>query len=371
MKSLIKLILLYTYFCFSFCSFQTSIFKQLNEEFINENLIISPLSAYQILSLTANGSDNKTLKQFLLALGNQNLDELNKINADILNLVKDFTTIETANAIMTKFTPKQNFLDIALKYESTIETLKSAAQVNNWCNLKTHGKITKIIDELNPNTVMILLNAIYFKGVWLKEFNETNTLKKEFFNLNDESKATKTDLMFIKDYFNYYEDKEVQIVELPYTKDSMSAVVILPKKEININKFISELDDEKIPRLLKRMHKEMVKLDLPKFELEFSSTFNKALQKLGVVDAFDEGSADFTGMRNQNDIYIEKVIQKTYLKVDEKGTEAAGITSVVINTKSLPITYQMRVDRPFLFMLRNKNLPQDYEMLFMSKIEKL
>lgn len=371
MKSLLNITLLFIFFCLSSSAFQTSFFKEINKEFIGNNLIISPLSAYQVLGLTANGANGKTLEEMLLALGNENLDELNKINTEILKISKEFTTIEIANAIMTLFTPKDNFINIAQKYESSIESLKNVAQVNNWCNIKTHGKIEKILDQLDPNTVMILLNAIYFKGTWLKEFPENETVIDTFYNMNKESEAKKVDIMTIKEYFNYYEDNEMQIVELPYTKDSMSAIIILPKEEIDINDFISELNDEKIQKLEKRMGNQIVELKMPKFELEFSSLLNDILKKMGIVEAFDEVAADFTGLRDENDLYIGKVVQKSYLKVDEKGTEAADVTSVVINTKSIPRTNKMKVDRPFLFMLRNKKLPQDYDMIFMAKIEQL
>ena len=155
---------------------------------------------------------------------------------------------------MTAFNPKEKFLSAASKYESSIETLKGVAQVNNWCNLQTHGKIEQILDELDPNTVMMLLNAIYFKGTWLKEFSKNSTSTNNFYNFNDESKITKVDMMSIKEYFNYYEDEKMQIIELPYTKDSMSAIILLPNKDIDINDYISDLIDDKLKKLMKRMY---------------------------------------------------------------------------------------------------------------------
>ena len=370
MKYIINLTFLFLCFILCSCSFQTSFFKEINKNFINKNIITSPLSAYQVIGLTSNGANDKTLEQMLLALENESLEELNNINVEILNTSKDFTTIEIANAIMTTFNPKEKFLNAASKYESSVETLKSVAQVNNWCNLKTHGKIEKILDELDPNTVMILLNAIYFKGTWYTEFPENATLTTNFYNFNDESKVAKVDMMSIKDYFNYYEDKEMQIIELPYTKDSMSAIIILPNEDIEINDYISDLNDDKLQKLMKKMYQEEVELKLPKFELDFSCLLNDVLQKMGMINAFVADKADFTGMRDIKDIFIGKVIQKTYLKVDEKGTEAAAVTAVVFYN-SLPRNIKMNVNRPFLFFLRNKKLPINYEMIFMAKIEEL
>jgi serpin B len=356
------------------CSFQTSIFKELNKQFINKNLIISPLSAYQILSLAANGAEENTLTEMVLALGGKSLEEINKINLQILNEAKDFSTVEIANAIMTKFKPNKKFLAAGQKYGASVETLKSASQVNSWCNAKTHGKIKKILDKLESNIRMILLNAVYFKGFWYKPFEKSLTMKRPFYNLNNESQVKRIDKMQMTDDFRYYEDKEVQLVELPYKKDSMSAIIILPNEKKNINEFISEFNDEKLQRLLKRMVSKKVNLHLPKFELEFSSELNSVLIKLGMNDAFNENTANFNGL--EKELCIDKVIQKTYLKVDEAGTEAAAVTVIKMkfygaSIKRRPKIYSMIVDRPFLFLLKNKKLPVNNEMLFMSKIETL
>ena len=200
------------------------------------------------------------------------------------------------------------------------------------------------------------------------------TMKRPFYNLNDKSKEKKVDRMQIMDSFQYYEDREVQLIRLPYKKDSMSAIIILPNENKNINEFISELNDEKLQSLLKRMGREKVRLQLPKFELEFSSMLNSVLKKLGMNDAFNEIKANLEGIGKN--LYIGEVIQKTYLKVDESGTEAAELTIVTVKEKGIkiekrPKIYSMIVERPFLFLLANDKLPINNEMLFISKIEKL
>ena len=168
MKSLIKLTCFSLILFLTSCSFQTSFFKVINNEYINKNLIISPLSAYQVLGVTTNGAKGKTLEEMLLVLGNKNLDELNKINTNILSSMDQFSTIEIANAVMTKFNLNKNFVTSANKYKATITTLKGVSQVNKWCSIKTKCTITKIIEKLDPNTLMVLLNAVYFKGEWKK-----------------------------------------------------------------------------------------------------------------------------------------------------------------------------------------------------------
>ena len=350
----------------SSCSFQMRFFKEVNNAYLDKNLTISPLSAYQVLGLTANGARGETLDQMLSTLGNQNLNELNLINANIIAIINSLSSVEIANAVMTRVKPKQAFMNAAVVYGATVESLRSVEQVNSWCNLKTHGTIPTIIDSLSPNTIMLLLNALYFKGTWRTEFDPKNTTKKEFYNLDKTVK--RVDTMLLKEKLNYYEDKEVQVVELPYTKDSMSALILLPREGININNFIDGLDDDKLQKYIKRMYEETVELKLPKFTLEFSAELNKVLQSMGMILPF-KGSADFTGMVDGS-AYIDKVIQKTYLSVDEQGTEASSATVVIIN-KGLPMVYDMSVNRPFLFMIRNKNLPSNYEMMFMAKVAQL
>ena len=172
--------------------------------------------------------------------------------------------------------------------------------------------------------------------------------------------------MEVSEVYNYYEDQDLQIVELPYTKDSMSAIILLPNKDKNINDFISELNDEKLQRLLKRMYPIQVNLQLPKFKLETKYELNSALNRMSMKVPF-QGNADFTGIA-AGSMYISLVIQKSYLAVDEKGTQASSVTIVVITRG---VTPSMVINRPFIFMLRNKDFPDNYEMLFMSKVSKL
>ena len=277
---------------------------------------------------------------------------------------------------MTKFKPEKSFLNSVSKYEATVEILKNASQVNKWCSIKTRGKIREIIKSIDPLTKMILLNAVYFKGEWLEEFNKKYTLKKPFYNLNDHSKVIQIYKMIKTDYSNYYDDNEIQMVELLYKKDSMSAIILLPKEKININNYISNLNDEKLQQIFKRMRNVKVHLELPKFELEFSSSLKSTLQKLGMDQPFNKSTADFSEMRKEKDIYIDEVIQKTFLKVDERGTEAAAVTAVIMKDGSAGPGHQEKIEsiiinRPFLFLLRNKKLPKNYEMLFIAKIETL
>ena len=375
MKLLLKLfIIAFILFNSLNCSFQISIFNEMNKSKKGQNLIISPLSIFQILSLTTNGADSETQLEMIEALQNEDLDQLNSINYEILEVLNKCETVDIANAVMARFTPLENFLEISENYCAPFEKLLSAQQVNNWCSEKTHGKIKKILDKLEDDVQMILLNAVYFKGEWSSKFEKMNTRNKTFYNLGTEEKVV--DTMSQLTHFKYYEDNQVQAVELPYKKDKMSALVILPRKNVDINKYILSLDTEKdsLSNIISNLKSHKVSLELPKFELEFSSSLKEVLQKMGMEKAFTN-NADFSGLRKDAILKIDEVLHKTYLKVNEDGTEAAAVTAVIITYGSaMPepeIIYEMKVNRPFLFILRSNDLPKDNDILFISKIEKL
>ena len=354
-------------------SFQISFLKEINKYNKNKNFVFSPMSIYQILSLTANGARGNTLHEMVKALSGNSITELNRINSEILNAAKNFTSIEIANAIMTRIEPLDEFKKIAYSYDATIEKLKSADQVNSWCFLKTHGKILQIVDQLDPLTKMILLNAIYFKGTWKNKFKPEKTQKKYFYNFGDQTKPVQVNMMNLETKFNYYSDEKVQVIEIPFSKDSVSAVIFLPKKLQNINDFIAELDDQKIKKYLNSLFPITVDLELPKFKIEFESGLNTYLHNLGMKQAFSP-MADLSGLaKGGNDLYIDSVIQKAFIEVDESGAEAAAVTAVIINGWSsiINIRQRMYVNRPFLMMLRSKALPEDNDVLFMAKIEEL
>ena len=319
------------------CSFQATLFNRMNKEKKGENLIISPLSIFQALSLAANGARMQTQSEMLDLLQMDSIDKLNELNYKIINEFKEFTTIDIANAVMTKFTPLNDFSIIAEKYLAPVEPLVSAEQVNSWCSNKTHGKIDKILDQLDPSTLMIILNAVYFKGEWASKFESFLTKKLPFYNLGKEEKEIETMTQIA--HFKYYEDKKVQVIELRFIKDFMSALIILPSEDTDINKYIDTLSisNDEYNKIIGELNYVKVHLQLPKFELNFKEQLNDILNDLGMYDAFNPISADFRGLREEGELYINQVVHKTYLKVFEDGCEAAAVTAINVATSSMPI----------------------------------
>ena len=352
-------------------TFQSSIFSEVNQDYQGENVILSPLSIFQVLGLTTNGALGTTQKEMISTLESSTLDNLNNINLKIIDKIKKFVTVELANGVMSRFEPIKTFSKVCDKYQAPIEKLVSKKQVNDWCSKNTHGKITEIIDELSPGTLMLLLNAVYFRGEWVSPFNPDATRGGVFYNFGKEEK--KVEMMLQTHEFNYYQDSEVQAVELPYKNDSMSALIILPNKDIDINDYINKknVNDELVKKVVNGMKTTYVKLSLPKFEVGFYSKLKDVLRRLNMVTPFT-GVADFSGINGSGGLYIDDVIHKTYLKVDEIGSEAAGVT-VVDMRKGVPSSkvVGMEVNRPFIVILRSSELPINNEFLFVAKIEEI
>ena len=364
--------LLFSFFISANCAFQTTLFKEMNKEKVGNNLIISPLSIFQVLSLTANGARDETLSQMLEVLQQKNLFRLNTVNQNIIRLIRRFTTLSTANAVMTRFSPLEGFMDIARRYRAPVQPLRSVEQVNKWVSRQTRGKIEKILDSLDDQTLMILINAIYFKGEWKNKFDKEMTHPLPFFNLGKEEKQV--DTMKITETFKYYEDANVKAVELKFKRDSMSALIILPAEGKDINEYVNTLaeSEEEYKKIIGGLNEVKVFLTLPKFEVSFGQELKEILKRLGMTNAFSTKDADFSGLKDDDNLCISKVLHKTYMKVNEDGTEAAAATVVVVD-RGVPLekVYEMKVNRPFLFLLRNSKLPAGYDLVFMSKIEKI
>ena len=254
------------------CSFQISLFYQINKKYKDKNLTISPLSIFQALSLTTNGAKGETQIELLKLLDNKSMEEINLINSNILSLLKDNSSLEIANAIMSKLSPLPSFLKIAKEiYSSEVQPLKNVDQINKWCDIKTHGKIKKIVDDLSPQIFMVILNAVYFKGQWAQPFDKYLTTKKPFYNYNIKDNAKKVDTMIMTEHFSFFEDSNIQAIQLPFKRDSMNALIILPNENLNINEFIEILDkdNEYIYTIINNFKYSKVNIEMHKFELDY------------------------------------------------------------------------------------------------------
>ncbi|HJQ12828.1 MAG TPA: serpin family protein [Gemmatimonadaceae bacterium] len=354
--------------------FAFELFRTGNLQQHQANVFMSPLSASMALGMTANGANGPTYDEMIstLRLTGTTREEVGNGYKTLISLLTGLdskTTFTIANSIWYAQTFPFNapFLDDSKKYfdaqvtgldftgGSTLET------INAWVSSNTNGKIPTILDEIDPDEVMFLINAIYFKGIWQKEFDKSKTTDAPFLNADGStsmvpmmSRGEGVDGVFTEDY---------SAVDLPYGNSAFTMTVILPKGDIDA--FADSFDQPKWNGLVNSLHATGMPVYLPRFRIEWKRELNDDLAHLGMRHAFTD--ADFTVMSPRGrELYITKVLQKTYVDVDEQGTEAAAATSVGIGIVSLPAAF--RADRPFMVVIRERF---SGTILFIGKIAKL
>jgi len=359
-------------------SFGLKLFKNINAETTDSNVFISPLSISMALGMTYNGAAESTEEAMrtTLEFGDLSMDEINESYKSLIELLMGIDSdveFNIANSIWYRndWTFKEDFFERCNEYfDARVSGLdfsqNEAAKdtMNNWVDENTNGKIEEIVDYVNPlEDVMFLINAIYFKGNWTYRFNEEDTKDGVFHLSGGGSKVCK--MMQIESDFKYFADSLLQVIDIPYGNGNYSMVVILPSSGVNIDDLIAELTQEKWEEWMSGFSKDTLTLLLPKFKLEYKieDKLEEVLTDMGMGIAFDDLGADFTGMYEPGGIFIDRIIHKTFLEVDEEGTEAAAATVVDMGYTSIGLT--MYVNRPFIFAIRENH---SGTILFMGKI---
>ena len=350
-------------------SFQYNLLQKLILNKSNSNIVISPLSIYLILSFAANGAVDETKNEIINSILGANYD-INVVNEFNKFIMKTYQDVSIANGIFTKVKPTENFINVCNEYEVKADSLVSVNQVNEWVSEKTKGKIPSIISSID-NIKMILINAIYYHGMWKTQFKKSNTKKEIFYLSNGEEK--KVDMMKITAKFEYYENVECQFIQLDYSKDNMCSYVILPKENIKIDDFINKnLTHENFKSMRDNLSNKKISLWLPRVTNEYSTNLKSILNELGMQKCFRD-DANFSNITDEIALKIEDVIHKTYLKINEEGTEAAAVTAVRMSKTSKihkEEIIEMKVNRPFIFIITSKDrLVMNGGFLFLSKIE--
>jgi len=330
------------------------------------------------LGMTLNGVDGSTYDamQSTLSLNGLSEEQINESYQNVMKLLLQLdpeVIFEIANSIWYRleFQVEQEFIDVnKLYFNAEVTgldfTLPSAVDImNQWVNNKTHGKIEKIIERINTATVMFLINAIYFKGTWYYQFDEELTSDTDFY-LTDGSPIN-CQMMQQKWEHYYLENENFQAVDLPYGKGNFRMTIILPKPGQDLDGFIASLNPQNWALWLKGFAKDSVNLFLPKFKLEYKLKMNDVLTRLGMGIAFSPALADFSRINIEGGMWINKVLHKTFVEVNEEGTEAAAVTVVEITRLSPGNNNEiyMRINRPFLCVIREYSSDT---ILFIGKI---
>ncbi|MEH1798718.1 MAG: serpin family protein [Nostoc sp.] len=357
-------------------------FKLFSEVLKNDrgekNIFISPSSVAIALAMTYNGASGSTQQAMAktLELQGMNLPEINSSYAAALKQLLDNSDAKVQLKIANSLWANQDvtFAPDFLKknqdfYQAKVSNLNfkdvaASSIINNWVKENTNGKINKVVETIEPNQVLFLINAIYFKGNWTNEFDKNQTAQYHFHITSGKRKQHL--MMSPNGDYRYYESEQFQAVSLPYDKDGkVSFYIFLPKQNSNLKEFYKNLNVENWEKWMTQFNKQKGFIRLPRFKTDYEVTLNDALKSLGMEEAFSN-KANFSGMGKN--FAISQVKHKTFVEVNEEGTEAAAATSVGIVATSLreeAEPFRMIVDRPFFCVIRDN---QTGNVLFMGSI---
>jgi len=362
--------------------FGFKLFREINEsEATDKNIFVSPLSVSFALGMTYNGADGETRDAMAatLELAGLSPEEINRSYRhviDVLSQLDPAVAFAIANSIWYRdgFPISPEFVDLNRTYfDALVRGLDfgqswAADTINHWVDANTNGKITEIINPPIPiETVMYLINAIHFKGDWTLPF-DTGSTKNRVFTRADGSKIERP-IMQTDTLLQYFENDLFQAVDLPYGNGDFSMAVLLPRYGYTPDDIIAQMTPEYWAVLVESFSDTGLQLGLPKFRFEYEKSLNDVLQSMGMAIAFAMGGADFGNMVTDmamlpGNLYISNVKHKSFVQVDEIGTEAAAVTVVEIGVTSMEKVL-MLATRPFVFVIHEH---ETGSILFMGKI---
>lgn len=323
----------------------------------DKNYMISPFSIKMAMMMAANGANGYTQKEILSALGVSDIDEYNQKASDIIsryNSSKD-VNLNVANSIWLNQDEAigANFKDTYKKiisdfYKGVAKEESAdiiASKINDFIAKETNNKITNTLPTESPAEFLsALVNTIYFKGSFENQFDTANTKKNTFTDRN--GNKSEIDFMNQTEHFGYYENDGVQMLKMNYSGRDIAMYILLndDDKDIDINDIIGKMEYKN------------VSVSMPKFKTEFTKSFVDVLTQMGINIAFTN-AADFSNMFDNVEVYISDVIHKTFIEVDENGTEAAAATVILIAKSSLPMpeeTKEFKADKPFTYFIRDE-----------------
>lgn len=359
--------------------FGLKLFQEVVKQEKDKNVFISPLSVSMALGMTYNGANGSTQEamQKTMELSGLTLQEVNESYQHLIGLLSGLdpqVQFQIANSIWYRqgWTFEEEFINLNKTYfDAEVSGLdfgdqSAAGIINDWVSENTNGKIISIVDPpIDPEMVMFLIDAVYFKGEWTYQFNKETTREWPFLLLNNQTKSCQ--MMGQKSEYPYMANEDFQAVSLPYGKGDYSMIIFLPKLGKDIDSLIVDLSQENLDLWLSGLKNDSGKVCLPKFTMEYELKLNDALIALGMGSAFDPVQADFTKMHQEGGLFISDVKHKTHLEVSEEGTVATGVTSIGIAMSIEPPQhiFEFLADRPFLFVIREN---RSGTILFIGKI---
>lgn len=332
----------------------------------DKNYMFSPLSIKMALALAVNGADGQTEQEILSILGESDTNSLNEKMENIIAVYENANGFDINIANATFLNTSRNPFDFSAEYKNKLAEIYYAEAkqvnsadavqvVNGWVKEKTNGKIDSLIS--NSNFEAILTNAVYFKAEWQNKFPEHRTYKDTFTDRNGNAKTT--DFMSDEGNYNYYKDNVVEMIELPYRAGNL-----------DISMYIALSDDKRIDfsQYTNKVERKYGNCIIPKFKTEYSESLKSSLEKMGLLKMFNKDEAEFNKMfeNGGTEYYVSDVLHKTFINVDEEGTEAAAVTGIMMATTSLPPEpeFTFKANKPFTYIIKDNT---NNEILFMGE----
>ncbi|NWI08769.1 A1AT2 antiproteinase, partial [Crypturellus soui] len=345
---------------------------------VDKNIFFSPISISTAFALLALGAKSTTLSQILEGLGFHSVPEarvedvhesFHKVLA-ALNCTDANFTLNIGNALFTAigYEPQEAFLKNTKQfYDADFFSInfhkenEAKTQINNYVKDKTKEKIPKLIDHLGRNTIMVMVNYIYFKAAWEKDFDPELTYEGDFFVTTNAS--VNVSMMQREDDYNTYYDRDLSctVVELPY-QGTTRALLILPD-DGKMKQVEDALSKETICKWDNKLETRRVHLHLPKTSISGSYDVEKLFKEMGVTDVFSS-KADLSGITGSRDLHVSQAIHKALLEIDEAGTEAAGATAIIVAKNLLP-PITIRFNHPYIIIISDEAISTT---LFLGKV---
>jgi len=343
----------------------------------DKNYFVSPLSLHVALGMLANGADGKTKEELTKGLRvSSDWATTNGIYKDLIDNLPNSdpkVTNTIANSVWYRntFSVEKSFLDIlktsfnAQAYAEDFTNTATVGKINNWASDNTNGKIKKVIEQIEPAHVMFLMNALYFKGDWKIPFKVENTRDENFVGTTG-TKSVK--MMSMQEKVKYANRPDYQAIELAYGSGNYVMTILLPNEKSNVSNVLNSLSGSEWKNLNKALAEQKVIVGLPKFTFEYETNLNSVLSSMGMPTMFSD-AADLSKISPPaGKLRVGFVKQNTFIAVDEKGTEAAAVTTIGVELTSMPILPEFICNRPFAFFISEK---QSNTILFAGKIVNL
>ncbi|ESO03162.1 hypothetical protein HELRODRAFT_157156 [Helobdella robusta] len=367
--------------------FGVDLYQKLATANPDENVFFSPISLLFALAITLLGAKEKTEAQLksVLKLDQFAHGEVHSRFADLMRHLQQSDgnyELNIANKLYGEETENflSDFLEESKKYYGSglepVSFLNNAdgirSMINSWVEKQTHQKIRDLLPAglLDALTRLVIVNAVYFKGTWKTQFDQSETQKGVFVTpLRTFSDVSFMHLPKLNAKYMYNNELNCQILELPYKGDSMSFVVVLPNlKETTLEAVESSMDKNFFSTVDENIWRMDVEIWLPKFKIEKKSNAMESLMKMGIVDLFSESRTDLSKMTGERNLFVSKLLHKAFIEVNEKGSEAAASTGVVISFRSAKIKIKFKADHPFIFYIKDNAIGS---ILFMGRLFKM